>query len=61
VKFVAIVQEIIAIGCLATLVQLSPVQCFSMQVVLNRCFLLNTEKNFCADPSCPFREKCKNR
>jgi len=32
------------------------VQCFSMQVVMNKCFLLNPEKNG-ADPSC--REKCK--
>jgi len=31
------------------------VQCFSMQVVMNKCFLLNP-KIFGADPSCPFRE-----
>jgi len=30
------------------------VQCFSMQVVINKCFLLNPEKNG-ADLSCRFR------
>jgi len=34
-------------------------QCFSMQVVMNKCFLLNPEKN-CVDPSCHFREIRKN-
>jgi len=33
------------------------VHCFSMQVVINKCFLLNSEKIFGADPSCRFREK----
>jgi len=34
------------------------VHSFSMQVVINKCFLLNLEtlKNFGADPSCHFRE-----
>jgi len=32
------------------------VQCISMQVVINKCFLLNREKKFGADPSCRFRE-----
>jgi len=32
-------------------------QCFSMQVVMNKCFLLNPEKKVGADPSCRFREK----
>jgi len=30
-----------------------------MQVVMNKCFLLNPEKTFGADSSCRFREKCK--
>jgi len=30
--------------------------CFSMQVIMNKCFLLNAEK-IVADPSCCFREK----
>jgi len=38
----------------------SRVHCFSMQVVKNKCFLLNP-KNIGADPSCRFREKRKNR
>jgi len=33
------------------------VHCFSMQAVMNRCFLLNPEKNFGANPSCRFWEK----
>jgi len=33
------------------------VQCFSMQFVINLCFLLNPEKKIGADPSCRFREK----
>jgi len=32
---------------------------FSMQVVMNKCFLPNPEKNWWRDPSCRFREKCK--
>jgi len=28
--------------------------CFSMQVVMNKCFLLNREKKIGSDPSCPF-------
>jgi len=31
--------------------------CFSMQVVINKCFLLNLEKKFGVDPSCRFRKK----
>jgi len=31
-----------------------------MQVVINKCFLLNPEEKFGADPSCRFREKRKN-
>jgi len=31
--------------------------CFSMHVVMNKCFILNHEKRFSADPSCCFREK----
>jgi len=34
---------------------------FSMQVVINKCFLLNPEKIFGADPFCHFREKRKKR
>jgi len=34
---------------------------FSMQVVINKFFLLNPEKKFGADPSCRFREKRKKR
>jgi len=34
--------------------------CFSMQVAMNKCFLLNPEKKISADPSCRFREKRKN-
>jgi len=33
------------------------VHCFSMQVGINKCFLLNPEKKFGADPSCRFRKK----
>jgi len=36
------------------------VHCFSMQVVTNKCFLLNREKEFGTDPSCRYREKRKN-
>jgi len=36
-----------------------PVQCFSMQVVLNKYFLLNPEKNFGPDPTYRFRGKRK--
>jgi len=36
----------------------SRVHCFSMQVVMNKCFL-NPEKKFVADPTCRFREKRK--
>jgi len=32
-----------------------------MQVVKNKYFLLNPEKNFGADPSCRFQETRKNR
>jgi len=35
------------------------VYCFSMQVVMNKCFLLNPEKKIGADSSCRFREKRK--
>jgi len=31
-----------------------------MQVVINKCFLLNPEKKIGANPSCHFQEKCKN-
>jgi len=37
------------------------VQCFSMQVVINKCFLLNTKKKFDANPTCRFRQKRKKR
>jgi len=33
------------------------VQCFSMQVALNKCFLQNPVKKVVAGPSCRFREK----
>jgi len=33
------------------------VRCFSMQVVMKKCFLLNSEKKFGADSSCRFRGK----
>jgi len=33
------------------------VHCFSMQVVINKCFLLNPEKKIGADLSCRFREE----
>jgi len=33
------------------------VHCFSMQVVMNKCFLLFPENKFSVDPSC-FRENC---
>jgi len=33
------------------------VHCFSMQVVMNKCFLLNPEKKLGANPSCRFRDK----
>jgi len=36
-------------------------QCFTMQVAMNNCFLLNPEKIFGTDPSCRFREKRKKR
>jgi len=36
------------------------VHCFSIQIVINKCFLLNPEKKkFGADPSCHFRENAK--
>jgi len=35
----------------------SRVQCFSVQVLINKCFLLNPEKKIGADPSCRFRKK----
>jgi len=31
-----------------------------MQIVMNKCFLLNPEKKFGTNPSCRFREKSKN-
>jgi len=38
-----------------------PVHCFSMQVVMNKCFLLNPEKKFGTDP-CTFNsEKWRHR
>jgi len=33
------------------------VHCFSTQIVMNKCYLLNPEKKFGADPSCHFRKK----
>jgi len=36
------------------------VHCFSMQVVMNMCFLLILKKKIGADPSCRFREKRKS-
>jgi len=36
-----------------------PVQCFSMQVVMNKCFLLNPEKIW-RRSVCRFREKTKS-
>jgi len=36
------------------------VQCFSMQVVINKCFLLNFEKIFSTDPFCRFEKNVKN-
>jgi len=36
------------------------VHCFLMQVVLNKCFHLKSEKKISADPFCRFREKRKN-
>jgi len=36
------------------------VHCFSIQVVMNKCFLLNSEKKFSADPPSRFQEKRKN-
>jgi len=47
--------------CLVTHVIKGRVHCFSMQVVVNKYFLLNPEKNFGVDPSCRFREKRKKR
>jgi len=35
------------------------VHCFSMQVVMNKCILLNSKKKFGADLSCRFWEKRK--
>jgi len=32
------------------------VHCFSMQVVINKCFLLNSEKKFGTDSSCRLRK-----
>jgi len=37
------------------------VHCFSMQVVMYKCFLLNPEKKISEGPSCRFREKCEKR
>jgi len=36
------------------------VHCFSMQIVINKCFLLNPEKKFGADPPAVFVENAKN-
>jgi len=36
------------------------VQCFSVQVVINKCFLLNLEKKIGANSSCHFWQKRKN-
>jgi len=36
-----------------------PVQCFSMQVALNKCFILNPKRKFCADPTCHFEKNAK--
>jgi len=33
------------------------VHCFSMQVAMNKCFLLNPEKKVGANLSCRFRDK----
>jgi len=33
------------------------VHCFSLQIVMNKWFLLNREKKIGTDPSCRFREK----
>jgi len=38
---------------------LGRVHCFSMQIVMNKGFLLNPEKKFDADPSCRFQESAK--
>jgi len=35
------------------------VPCFSMQVVMNKCFFLNPEKTFFADMSCRFEKNKK--
>jgi len=37
------------------------VQCFSMQIVMNKCFFLNPEQKNGANPSCRFHEKRKKR
>jgi len=37
------------------------VHCFSMHVVINKCFLLISEKKIGADTSCRFQEKRKKR
>jgi len=36
------------------------VQCFSMQVVMNKCFLLNPEKNFAQISLVVFEKNSKN-
>jgi len=51
------VQVILVLAHLFVKVPKVRVHCFSMQVEMNKCFLLNPEKNFGADPSCRFREK----
>jgi len=42
---------------LRTLAFKDRVHCFSMQVVMNKCFLLNPVNKFGANPSCRFRDK----
>jgi len=36
------------------------VRCFSMQVVINKCFLLNPEKEFGTNPFGRFQKRTKN-
>jgi len=54
-------QKCINSNKIALMISISTLQdrvhCFSMQVVRNKCFLLNPETKFCANLPCRFREK----
>jgi len=57
------IEKVVKFCCVTSLtyaVKGRVIQCFSMQVVMNKCFLQNPEKIFGADPSCCFQENTNN-